>query len=453
MSDTRIELDLYPPGNGSVAPEQVIVRLSEAGFFGAVNRAETDAHSVQVHLLAESSDQGLLVPTLRGEPVVLTNEKNFEAFIEELARSLEVSVSGASQTLDVVHYAEGPHGDTESTDDAEVEDAVTRRVVFATYGEDRFPAVSTEDHLTPLAHDVSMNISAPVTAVEATSASSALDPTFLFAEGLLAPPALWANYRPVVEVQYDDGISLRWFSADRATSGVRERLLDLAAPQNRWYLSSDHFYGEPFVPLVQQNPTENSEVDATADALFRSQARLTEQLIAEYSVQAPDPLEVLELTRAIGLPDASGYELAQLLSIHDRKVEITEICAALHFPQYVAEVLTGERDARALPGAVHVEKGTLTGSSNLKALLERPAGDSLTDRMRRLDFDRPALALAIEVGMVTAGIALILLGIMDVGAFEQTWVAVVGYLVGTWLAIDGIGSIVMWTKIRQQERK
>ncbi|MFD2839231.1 hypothetical protein ACFSYH_01435 [Populibacterium corticicola] len=453
MSDTRIELNFYLPDDGSLSPTQIVEGLAQAGFLGAVNRAATDVHSVEVVLLAKFSERGVVVPRRNGESVVLASQTNLEAFVQELAHSSGASVSGLLNALDAACYAEGPHTESAPLDDDakvdEPEGTELRRIVFATYGEDRYPALSAQDQLTPLAHEISLHIGAPVTAVNATATGAELDPTLVFAEGVLTATRVFANYRPIVEVEYDGGIFLRWYSADRATGSVRQKLLDIAAERNGWYLPSESFNGEPFVPLAQPHRAES---DTTVPALFDAQTQLIAQLNAENLDPNPDLFEVLELTRAIGLPDTSGHKLAELLSIRDRIVEVSEVCATLHFPDYVAEVLKGRSNPKALPGAVHVEQGTAAGSANFKALLERPEGTSVTDRMRQLDFDRPALALLIEVGMVAAGIALIVLGIMDVGPFGQTWIAIVGYLLGAWLFLDGVASLFMWAKIRRQNK-
>ncbi len=82
-----------------------------------------------------------------------------------------------------------------------------------------------------------------------------------------------------------------------------------------------------------------------------------------------------------------------------------------------------------------------------------PTGNSFIDKMRRLDFDQPALGLFIIIAMFAAGLGLIALGVNGVSFFDRLWVAVIGYIAGGCLLFDGVASLYLWVRIRMQNRR
>ncbi|WP_435299959.1 hypothetical protein [Timonella sp. A28] len=439
-------ISFYAYGNDVNSSERVIEWARLSGLFGYVEWPDDDTHNVHMKLVATTvHDEVVLLRSSSVQELVFV--QNLPGLFQQGADSTSASFTVYDADSDVLcEFA--PSSDTESLEndiEFDTEDDEAIRTVFSLSHVQEDSSLTRLGGLKVLANEVSSDIRGAVTAVPHKNGA------LMFARDGHDEPAAWLSHRPVVEVTSGPFPIVRWFSSAKAQTGVLGKLTQASTPRHVWVLNPRPAGSAVAEPLLACDETL---VNPDFAAVLAHQAELlTEFLDEQAEERAQNIAEVHALADELGFDAEQTDRLVDVLGATDQQRSLEDVCDALQFPSYTAAALRGHYDLDDVDGVIQVTQGTFRGRLGIfPEQVERPTGNSFVDKMRRLDFDQPALGLFIILAICVAGLGLIILGANGVSFFDHLWVAVLGYAAGGWLLIDGLFSLYVWVRIRMQNR-
>ncbi len=424
LSFISAELDI----DFSLTPPDPIGAVREAlGAFRIIGLVEDDAEArggTVSGVLAYVPGQGLLVHTADGaaptpvQPIIDAIAARLGAHVNFRGGDDEFSSVGAS-------WSEERDDDVSATHPAET--------VFVVGG--TLPLAA--DRRAEIAHQ----LQADVVAVPLSA-----DGRTLVVTSRRGPFAYWSRaQRPVIALQRtDDAVEVHVYSTRAVRTGrMRDRLTMAGIPD--WMalwdrvpvaLSATGTRGGDEPRDVEPNGIEPNGIAAEIESrllherreTIRSLALTDEAVLAETRIDGPALAELL------GRP------------LDDRLV--ADLGAALRLPPEVTAVVSGERRAASLPGAVEIEDRGLKGVMS-DTLYAEPEGSSFWTRWRRLPHRHPRAAVALICGELALATAVVWSGaVLD---WPHPWLGASWVLAGV-LAIDAVGDAFLLTKIRRRAR-
>lgn len=458
VPNLSLNVDVYLEQGDPVSAGQLLKFLQQRGWVGAslVTAIEGDEPQQLVELrflIAENSDNGsiLKIDASTGASSLVRAEN----VLKDLAQLVGAEVYGY---IDDEEYFSAPNRfskpvyvEDESGQVPEIEtiphnvvegsNRKSLRSVFVAYGNALGSSLSSPDSVS-FANEVSRDIKTPITVATHKDISVAI-PLDNFSQF-----PTWVDRFPIVEVVHNNGIQVRWHSKNRPDGKGGKKVFGGFSPRHEWFVSSA-VQDLPQACTPQMTGAATSQDTAQVVAGI---AHIIEKWVSDLGPSEQDVSEANALAQELSLGSEDANALVSILTDPNSPHETSRILEALGLPETFTKVFTGELEPSNLSNATTVEKGSFAGEINLGGLLKRPEGNKITDRLRRMDFDQPALALVLEVLMVVAGFALIWAGITKWEIFATTWIAWIGYILGAWWLIDGVASIWTWIMIRRQNR-
>lgn len=475
---SNFELYLYLTSGHPSTAQQIADKLRDTGVFGAVDWTFSDEDDLFAYVLTKEVDGQIYLPVSTNGIVRL--EADFQTFLTRFATDNGIDMTVYTAEQELLFLVEQPDSDIDDgfSEDAsdssghlnesdeeedDLQDSQPDKIAFIVYGTEGSPTRSNLSHPKTLANALAFEMKGPVTVVPAVS--STIDPAIIqkrttaseWVEGPLIAYAVdgyakrpaWMDRKPVLAISGGESPALRWYSS-APSDRIRDNLLSATIPAGVWALEATNDLQPSATPIAPASlPTH---ADPEFVAVHEQQGLMVEAIVRQYLDDDADRTSAQAMCAALGLDDARTARLVDLLNESERAVSITEVTDILGLPTWIERVLSGRVDPQTLPQAVHVAKGSTLGMLGLGTLTRRPSGSAIADKMRQLDFDRPVLALLIELIMVAGGIALLTLTLQHVGIFDNSRVRGLGYAISAWLLIDGIASLVVWTKIRLKNR-
>lgn len=433
--------------------------LQDSGLYGVIDWTSSSLELVNAQVLAEldgvTEETSLVVRTTDGAQLV----EDIEGFLQEIANAHSITIAADNWEVDLHAYVE-PEGHQEGEaglGDHDYEDGVDHEAsnphLFVIYGEAMSLGGIANPSLTSLAHELARDVKSPVT-VAAVTLTGGREVAIGYAMQGIDEEPVWVDHRPILDFTRGDFTELSWHSVHKSTAKGLRKLAALSEPAHVWLLSDFRHYDVDFTPIAPNSGGEGDDV--VAAALIAQDARLAEMRYeaADVTRDNDERVQAIALADELGLDEANTEALTSLLTAKDRAVDAAEVLKVLGVPAEAIAAFGAGGDPASLPNAVHVEKGKVFNQLiDLPSLSERPSDDSWVSRARRIDFDRPVLGLVLNLALLAAGAALVVLGVLGIGPFDRTWIKVVGFVVGGSMLIDGVASMWVWTKIRLKNRR
>lgn len=443
MASSYFELNFSLPTDGRVSRAEATHSVRNSGAFGIIDETANDSYSLLAYVQCEIHDDEQLMLPLRNQTndQEVTLSSDIQGYIDSMAKDLGAEIHAYEPVTEVIYNSQVEVDELAFFTEEVEEDTNDVRALYVAFGKPMGPPNLVSERSQGFAHEVSRDVKGPATAVVTDSHAVAF-----VLEGFDGHPT-WVDRKPVVElISHGLDLSVRWHSAVKNKGSLKERLISNAFPREFWRITTGPTRQENLALIVERDSFDG------LPSIFEAQNSLREDIARESGGTEEEIANAQALAIELGLDASQQDRLVQLLTSPSLDKSVSDVIAALGLPADYARAFTGEIPADSLDNAFRVEAGSIAGTMDFGSFIERPTGHTWSDRLRRMDFDQPALSLVLEVAMVALGVLLFLAGVFNWGVFATTWVAIVGYIFAAWMLIDGLASLWVWGLIRKQNR-